>query len=224
MGAPLMMASMTPGDLGSSDRFGERISKLRRQEAVASAKSIGASYACLEFRDMAIFSDDSSRRRVVEFVRAVRPGIVITSAPVDYLCDHEATHTLVRDACFAASIPGYSTESTDPASPLASLPHLYFTDPIGGVDREGCPHVRDFFICVDSAMETKRAMLGCHKSQRAWLRAQHGMDDYLEQMERWTEQTGRAAGVEFAEGFRQYRGHPFSQSPALQEMLALWCR
>lgn len=226
LSVPVVMASMTPGDLGSTDRFGDEISGIRRNEARASAALIGATYQCVEFRDMEIFPDDPSRRRVVEFLRAVQPELIITSAPVDYLCDHEATHTLVRDACFAASIPGYRTghKNGSPAAPLAAVPHLYLTDPIGGVDREGRAAERDFFVCVDEAIETKRTMLACHQSQRDWLRAQHGMDDYLDQMQRWTQQTGKAAGAALAEGFRQYRGHPFPETPVLQQMLAAWLR
>ena len=33
----------------------------------------------------------------------------------------------------------------------------------------------------------------------------------------WTREVGRRAGVEFAEGFRRYRGHPYPQSPLLEE-------
>ena len=45
---------------------------------------------------MAVFNDDASRRRVTEVLRAVRPDVVITAAPSDYHCDHEAASALVR--------------------------------------------------------------------------------------------------------------------------------
>jgi len=45
------------------------------------------------------------------------------------------------------------------------------------------------------------------------------MDDYLETMARWTREAGQRAGVELAEGFRQYRGHPYPTTPLLQELL-----
>ena len=41
----------------------EAIAAIRRGEAGASAALIGADYLCLEFRDLAIFNDDESRRR-----------------------------------------------------------------------------------------------------------------------------------------------------------------
>jgi LmbE family N-acetylglucosaminyl deacetylase len=78
----------------------------------------------------------------------------------------------------------------------------------------------DFFIDVTSVFSTKQRMLAQHESQRAWLKRQHGMDDYLEQMKRWTEARGAGAGVEYAEGFRQYTVHPYPQGNLLGELLA----
>ncbi|HEX4169244.1 MAG TPA: PIG-L family deacetylase [Bryobacteraceae bacterium] len=80
-----------------------------------SAALIGAGYRWCGFRDLAIFSDDPSRRIVTGLLRELRPDIVLTAAPIDYLCDHEATSQLVRDACFAASIPNYKTPAQSPA-------------------------------------------------------------------------------------------------------------
>jgi hypothetical protein len=62
-------------------------------------------------------------------------------------------------------------------------------------------------------------MLICHASQRAWLRHHHGVDDYLVQMKHWTQSRDQLAGVGYAEGFRQYRGHPYPGTPLLQQLL-----
>ena len=174
---------------------------------------------CAEFRDLAVFSDDASRRRVTEILRQVRPEVVLTASPVDYMCDHEATSALVRDACFGAPAPNYRSGAPDAALPIPAIPHLYFVDAVGGVDRENRRIVPDFYVDVGRFFETKKCMLAEHKSQRDWLRQHHGMDDYLEMMERFTRQNGAFAGVEFAEGFRQYKGHPYPESPLLQELL-----
>ena len=93
-------------------------------------------------------------------------------------------------------------------------------DAIAGVDRDGHPQLADFYVDVAATFEKKREMLACHESQRAWLRRQHGIDDYVETMERWTREVGRRAGCEFAEGFRRYKGHPYPQSPVLEQLLA----
>ena len=218
-GHNITIVTMTPGDCGSRDHTPDEIARIRRAEAAHSAAHIGASYQCAEFRDLAVFSDDASRRRVVEILRRVAPDIVLTASPIDYLCDHEAASQLVRDACFAAPAPNYSTGAPSPAPPLAAIPHLYFMDPIAGVDRDNRPVLPDFWVNVTGSMEMKTAMLAEHSSQRQWLLKHHGIDDYIEDMKTWTRENGRRAGVEYAEGFRRYKGHPYPQAPLLEELL-----
>ncbi|HKX00786.1 MAG TPA: PIG-L family deacetylase [Bryobacteraceae bacterium] len=218
-GHAVTIVTMTPGDCGSSDHPPEEIAAIRRKEAARSAARIGADYRCAEFRDLSIFNDDASRRRVVEILRQVAPELVLTSSPIDYLCDHEATSQLVRDACFAAPAPNYATGANPAASPLHAIPHLYFMDPISGVDRDGCRVLPDFFVKVGSEMDVKTAMLAEHASQRTWLLKHHGVDNYLDAMRDWSQQNGKLAGVDFAEGFRHYKGHPYPQSPFLEELL-----
>jgi len=216
-GHQLTLSSMTPGDCGSKDCPADEISTIRRAEAAASAKLIGAEYICVELRDMAVFNDDPSRRAVTEVIRRVRPEIVITASPVDYHPDHEAASALVRDACFAAGCPNYATGT---AASLDWIPHLYFMDPVEGVDRDRNVVRPDFLVDVGSTFATKRAMLACHDSQREWLRRHHGMDNYLDTMEQWTRLRGKLLGVEYAEGFRRYHCHPYPQTPLLEELLA----
>lgn len=218
-GHQITIVTMTPGDGGASDLPPVSIAAIRRQEATRAAAHVGADYHCEEFRDLAIFSNNESRRRVVELLRRVRPALIMTSSPVDYLSDHEATSQLVRDACFAAPVPNYQTRVAEAAPPLSSIPHLYFMDAIGGVDREGRPVAADFYVDIGKHFAVKKAMLTEHESQRAWLLRQHGIDDYLLIMDRWTRENGQRAGVEFAEGFRRYKGHPYPQSPLLEDLL-----
>ena len=218
-GHRVVIVSMTPGDCGSAEHSPEEIAAIRRSEATAAARRIGAEYRCAEFRDLAIFSDDESRRRVTEVLRQTRPDVVLTAAPADYMCDHEATSALVRDACFGVSAPNYLTHAASPAAALPAIPHLYFMDPLGGVDRENRPVAADFYVDIEKTFEVKWAMLAEHASQREWLRRQHGMDDYMLAMERWSKELGRRAGVLYAEGFRHYRGHPYPETPLLEELL-----
>ena len=104
-GNRVVFVSMTPGDCGSHQHGPDEIADIRRREAASAARLVGADYRCAEFRDLAVFSDDASRRRVTEILRQVQPEVVVTSSPTDYMCDHEATSALVRDACFAAPAP-----------------------------------------------------------------------------------------------------------------------
>jgi LmbE family N-acetylglucosaminyl deacetylase len=214
-GCHVTMATMTPGDCGSAEHDPEAIAAIRRDEARAAAALIGADCLCLEFRDLAIFNDDPSRRRVTEALRRARPDLILTAPPVDYLCDHEMTSLLVRDACFTAPIPNYVTRQWEPAPPLGRIPHLYFVDPIGGIDRLGAPVAPGFVVDVTRVFEVKRRMLACHASQRNWLLRQHGIDEYLDSQTKWGARRGAEIGVAQGEGFRQYLGHPYPQDNLL---------
>ena len=51
-------------------------------------------------------------------------------------------------------------------------------------------------------MDRKIEMLACHASQRDWLRAHHGMDEYIEAMKRYGAERGRQSGVDVCRGVR----------------------
>jgi LmbE family N-acetylglucosaminyl deacetylase len=218
-GCSISVATMTPGDCGSAELSPEEIGEVRRNEAQCAADILGADYTCLEFRDLSIVIDNDSRRRVTEVIRRTRPDLVITAPPVDYMSDHELTSRLVRDACFNASCPNYTTQQWDPAAPTLKIPHLYYVDAIQGIDYFGHPLPTDFIVDVTSTFEQKLEMLACHKSQRAWLRRQHGLDEYLDGCRRWSAARGQEAGVNYGEAFTQHRGHPYPHDNLLIELL-----
>lgn len=212
----LTIVSMTAGDCGSREYGPAELGRLRKAEAAKAASLVGASYQCGGFFDMTVFNDDASRRRVTELLRTIRPEIILTSAPNDYHPDHEATSMLVRDAAFCAPVPNYTTGT---APPLEEIPHVYFMDPDEGVDREGRVVTPGFVVDVSGVMDIKREMLACHETQRRWLQQHHHMDNYLDEMAKWTKARGALAGKEYGEGFRQYRCHPYPRTPVLQELL-----
>ena len=215
-GHRLTIATMTAGDCGSVEYDREETARIRKGEASAAAAVIGASYLCADLGDLAVFNDDPSRRRTVELIRSIRPDVVIAPSPADYHPDHEAASVLVRDACFAAPVRNYATGA---ARALDAIPHLYFMDPIEGRDRDGEKVAPDFAVNVEAYLETKRRMLAAHRSQARWVVKQHGIDDYAGSMVSWTQRRGRSFGVAFAEGFRQYKCHPYPTTPRLQEMV-----
>lgn len=217
LGVRVVIATMTAGECGSVVGDSAETGRIRRAEATAAADMIGATYRCAGFADLGLFNDDATRRGTTELIRWARPDIVVTAAPVDYHPDHEATSVLVRDACFAASAPAYST-GTEP--PLGAIPHLYFMDPIGLRLRDGSPARVDFAVDVTSVMDVKRRMLEAHESQKAWLLKQHGMIDFTAGMEAQAKRRGADFGVAAAEGFTQYRHTPYPRTPRLQELLA----
>jgi LmbE family N-acetylglucosaminyl deacetylase len=118
-GVTVAIATLTAGECGSVHNNPEETARTRRGEASVAASLIGATYHCLGLPDLGVFNDDDARRAVTELLRQVRPDIVLGAAPADYHPDHEAASVLTRDACFAASVPGYHT---GPAAPLEAIP------------------------------------------------------------------------------------------------------
>lgn len=220
LGCEIVIATMTAGDCGSAELSQAEISKVRRAEARRAADLLAAEYHCLEFEDLCITHDVAGRRKVTEVVRRARADLVLTSAPVDYMSDHEMTSRLVRDACFAASVPNYSTHQWDPAPVLPRIPHLYYMDPIEGIDLFGRTVERGFVIDITDTMPLKLEMLACHASQRDWLLRQHGIDEYLESCKHWSRHCGESIGVAYGEGFTQHRGHAYPQTDLLRGLLA----
>jgi LmbE family N-acetylglucosaminyl deacetylase len=212
------IATMTPGDCGSAEWGPEEISRLRRQEAAAAAAVIGAPYHCLEERDLLISYNERALERTVRLMREVRPRMVLTHSPADYMLDHEMTSTLVRAAAFAAPIPNFLHDRGLPP-PTERIPHLYYGDAIEGKDLLGRPVLPAFCIDISGVIDVKADMLARHASQRAWLQKHHGMDQYLLAMRDWSSRRGRAAGVAYAEGFRQHLGHSYPQDNLLGQLL-----
>src|SRR3954452_9756743 len=105
---------MTPGDCGSAELPPEEISRIRRAEGAAAAGVVGARYHCLEERDLKIFYAEGPLEKVTRLLREVRPRLVFTHSPADYMLDHEMTSQLVRAACFNAPIPNFLRDRQPP--------------------------------------------------------------------------------------------------------------
>jgi LmbE family N-acetylglucosaminyl deacetylase len=213
------MATMTAGDCGSSELSPAEISTKRRAEAKASADRIGAHYHCVGALDLRVYLNDDMVDRIVRLLADVRPDVVFTHSPDDYHMDHELTSRIVRAATFAAPIPNFLHGRWGDKRPIDHIPHLYYCDPVEGKDLYGNPIRPAFWIDVSNQIEEKERMLACHASQREWLIKHHGMDDYLRAMRDWTATQGRAAGVAFAEGYRQHLGHSYPQDNLIGKLL-----
>jgi LmbE family N-acetylglucosaminyl deacetylase len=209
---------MTAGDCGTVEHPPDEIARIRRGEAQAAANRIGATYHCLEERDLRVIYHEAVLEKTVRLLNAVRPQIVFTHSPDDYHLDHEQTSKIVRAATFAAPVPNF-LYGRHVHPPLEHIPYLYYCDPLEGKDAFGQPIRPGFWIDISGVIEEKAAMLACHESQRAWLRKHHGVDNLVESMKSWAGSQGHAAGVPYAEGFRQHLGHSYPQNNLLAELL-----
>ncbi len=217
-GWKIHIATMTPGDCGSAEHSTDEIACIRRAEGAAAAARLGGTYHCLEERDLFVVYDKAAIAKVTDLLRAVKPRIVFTHSPDDYLLDHEMTSRLARAAAFNAPVPLFLAGRGGPPA-TDRIPHLYYCDPIEGKDLLGRPIPAGFRIDISRQIEEKAELLACHASQRNWLLKHHGMDQYLNAMREWGATRGRECGVAFAEGFRQHLGHSYPQDNLLGALL-----
>jgi len=218
-GFNVSIATVAAGDMGSMTLRNQEIASKRFQEATSAARVLDASYECLGESDLHIVFDNPTRFKVTELVRRAEPDIVLTHSPQDYMKDHELTADLVWDACFNASVPNYSTNQPKPAKPTTKTPYLFYADALGGRNRFGDRTRPAFYIDVTSVIGIKKEMLAKHRSQRSWLRAQHGVDEYKVSMKNWARERGKEVRVKYAEAFTQHRSNPFPSDNILKNYL-----
>jgi LmbE family N-acetylglucosaminyl deacetylase len=221
------LATMTAGDLGSMRHSRAAIAKIRRKEAAASARLLGADYTCLGFDDLTVAYSPASKRVVTGLLRAVAPDLLILHSPECYMADHTESARIAREAAFASTIPNWkATFKGRPVKACGTMPAILYADPIDHVDAQGRRVPAQYVVDITSVLEQKERMLAAHDSQRSWLREQHGEDEYLHWMRRMGADRARDlknAAVVAAEGFRPHLGHGFPKTdlltPALGETL-----
>lgn len=210
------IATFTPGDCGTVEYSREEISRIRKSEAARAVSLLGGHYHCLECDDAFIMYDRPTLLKAIALVRKVRPKIVFTLSPSDYMVDHEMSSRLTQSACFCCGIVNIETPRAKPFEPI---PHLYYTDAVEGKDKLGAEIAPGFVVDTSSVIDIKTKMLVCHESQRNWLLAHHGIDEYTDQMKKLGRKRGAAIGAEFGEGFRQHLGHAYPQDNLLKAEL-----
>lgn len=216
-GWEIHIATATPGDCGTMTKDRWEISAIRTAEARKAAAVVSGTYHCLDERDGLVVYDKPAIQKAVDLFRRVAPALVFTHAAKDYMMDHEQTHLLARAASFVYGAPNISAF---PLKPASKVPHLYYCDPIEGRDPLGNEVTPTTVVDISSVIEKKAQMLACHASQREWLKAHHGMDEYIEAMKRHSAHRGSQAGVKYAEAFVQHRGHAYPADDLLAKLLA----
>ncbi|RIH66972.1 PIG-L family deacetylase [Mariniphaga sediminis] len=215
LGWEVHIATMAPGDKGTVEYNRAEISAIRKAEAKKSAELIGGTYHCLEFEDVYILYDRETVNAASALIRKVKPSIVFTASPSDYMVDHEMTSMVAQTACFCCGIKNLEVEEPT----FEPVPYLYYCDAMEGKDKLGQPLQPSMYVDISEDMPVKEKMLGCHESQRNWLLEHHKMDEYILAMKRFAAIRGKEIGTEYAEGFRQHLGHGYPQDNILQEIL-----
>jgi LmbE family N-acetylglucosaminyl deacetylase len=214
-GWDLHIATATAGDCGTMNHTAAEISAIRFKEGVAGAKILGGTYHCLHELDGRVVYDKPTVQKAIDLFRRVAPSLVFTHAPKDYMMDHEMVSLLARAASFVHGAPNVSQF---PRKPQSCVPWLYYCDPVGMTDPLGDPVTPTTYVDISAQITRKAKALAAHASQRDWLRAHHGMDEYIDAMKRHSQARGRQIGVKHAEAFVQHRGHPYPHDDLLAEL------
>lgn len=217
--------NLSSGNCGSVRLSPAKTRAVRRREAQAAARRLGARFHPPLADDLEIFYEDRLLRRLAAVVRVVRPTIVLTHSPQDYMEDHMNTCRLAVTASFARGMPNYRTIPPRPATDQEVT--VYHAMPHGLRDGLRQLIVPDFFVDTTEVHPTKRAALACHASQKEWLDVSQGMDSYLQAMDDMSRAVGAmSGGFEHAEGWRRHSHLGFCAEGAdpLTEALGAACR
>lgn len=208
------IATMALGDKGTALHTRDEITRIRNAEAKKAAGLIGGTYHSIGFEDVYIFYSRETINRTTALIRRIRPVLVITASPADYMVDHEMTSLIVQTACFSAGIKNMEVEE----EPFEPIPFLYYCDPIEGMDKMGNRIQPSMYVDITGEMPIKEKMLASHESQQSWLLS-HQDSEYILAMKRFGEKRGTESGTKYAEGFRQHLGHGYQHENILKEIL-----
>ena len=210
------LATVAGGECGSVEMGREEIRDVRLKECAESAAVLGGEFTWAGGEDLELEFSAELRAKVVDVIRKANPDVVITQPPHDYMIDHEETSKLVRHACFGAPMPNVPSPRHEH---IENVPALYYTDAMDSLDIFGRSVPIGFFVDISSVIDVKEKMLACHASQREWLRAHHGVDEYIDLMKRQSAARGEKAGVKYAEAFTQHLGHGYPHDNIIADAL-----
>ncbi|MGD0088409.1 MAG: PIG-L family deacetylase [Planctomycetota bacterium] len=223
-GAEIHFWNLANGSCGTATHSREEIIRLRGAEAQASARLAGAVLHEPLADDIAIYYEPSLLARVAAVVRQVKPTVLLTHSPQDYMEDHQNACRLSVSAAFVRGMRNFATAPAvlpfgGATTVYHALPHS-LRDCLGKLLRPGQ------YVDIGPVLARKRELLGQHRTQKEWLDVSQGMDAYLLEMEEIAREVGRMSGrFEFAEGWRRhsYLGFCAAASDPLTELLGQAC-
>lgn len=191
------------GSCGSATLGVRAIARIRRKEAMAAARFLGAIYHGSLCNDIEVFYEKRLLAKIGAIVRRVAPDMILTHSPTDYMEDHANTSRLTVTAAFCRGMRNFPV---DPAVPPIQQPvAVYHAQPYGNRDGLGRLVLPDLFVNVESVLVRKTTMLTMHRSQKDWLDESQGVDSYLEAMEALGREVGRLSRkYRMAEGWTRH--------------------
>ncbi len=194
--------NLCAGGCGSVQMDASTTAAMRLREAQEAARGLGTTLHAPISEDLELSYSVEYLRRVAAIVRDVKPSIVLTHSPQDYMEDHMNASRLAVAAAFAHGIPNFQTDPPRETyfadvTVYHALPHG-LRDPLRQKLRAG------LYVNTTTVHERKRAALATHVSQKHWLNVSQGMDSYLVSLDEMSRAVGRLIGrFEHAEGWRR---------------------
>ncbi|MDB6171336.1 MAG: family deacetylase [Chthoniobacteraceae bacterium] len=205
--------NLSTGSLGSMSLTTAETIRIRRKEAKSAAALLGSKWHAPLCNDLEIFYENRTLRRLCSVIRKVKPTVILTHSPQDYMEDHMNTARLAVTAAFARGMPNYM--SIPSREPVQTPVTLYHASPHGLEDGLRGRIIPGTFVDTTSVHEHKRAALACHASQKAWLDVTQGMDSYLAAMDDFSSTLGKLSGkFRHAEGWRIHSHLGFCEETA----------
>jgi LmbE family N-acetylglucosaminyl deacetylase len=172
LGHVVRMISVTDGGAGHHELQGQQLIDLRRQEAAAAGRVIGAEYLTWEFPDGSLEASLEVRQRIIGEIRTFAPDLLLTHRTCDYHPDHRAVGQAVQDASYLVTVP-----SVVPEIPFLKYDPVvaYMPDPF----KKPCPLEPQVIVDASAQLATIVEMLAQHESQvYQWLPFNEGhLDD-----------------------------------------------
>ena len=202
-GYELHTMNICNGSCGTADEGREAIIARRTEEARDAAKTLGATFHEPLVDDIDLFYERSVLRRLGSVMREVAPAILLVPSPNDYMEDHANASRVAVTAAFCRGMRNFPVEPARP--PIQNDVTLYHALPWGLRDSLRHKVAAGQYVDISTVLDTKRAALACHKSQKEWLDASQGLDSYLTAMEEMSREVGLLSGCfDYAEGWRRH--------------------
>lgn len=201
--------NLSAGNCGSMTMNAAKTRTVRRAESKRAAKILGAHWHPPMCDDLEILYELKTLRRLAAVIREVKPSVVLTHSPQDYMEDHMNTSRLAVTAAFSRGMPNFKT--TPARRAVEGDVTVYHAMPHGLRDGLRSRIVAGLFVNTASVHATKREALAAHVSQKAWLDASQGMDSYLIAMDEMSAAVGKMSRrFQHAEGWRRHLHLGFS--------------
>jgi LmbE family N-acetylglucosaminyl deacetylase len=181
--------NLTDGNMGSTVMTAAQTARVRRNEAKAATRVLGAKWHAPFCPDLGVFYTEKNIRRVCAVVRQVQPSVILTHALADYMEDHMITARLTVTGTFTRGIPNY--RSIPVRAPSLESCVIYHAMPHGQCTPLRVPVQPEIFVDTTEVHAKKRESLACHASQKEWLDATQGMDSYLATMDGFSRKLGK---------------------------------